>query len=44
MEGKYTCKMCNDFTGSKEELKKHNKEVHGDEMAEAVDKMEPDGE
>lgn len=35
---KYTC-SCGHVTHSKSELKKHNLEVHGDEMAAAVDKM-----
>ena len=34
----YTCK-CGEMTHSRAELKAHNKEIHGDEMSEAVDKM-----
>ena len=37
----YTCK-CGETFNSKDELKAHNKEKHGDEMAEEVDAMEPD--
>lgn len=35
---KYTC-ACGHITHSKDELKQHNLEVHGDEKAEAVDQM-----
>ncbi len=41
MNDTYTC-SCGEIFESKEELKEHNLETHGDEMAEKVDQMEPD--
>lgn len=41
MNETFTC-VCGETFESRDDLKKHNLKAHGDEMADEVDRMEPD--